>query len=289
MSAPITFPPELDALIKREAGKYKFPFMLAPTDPWGGPFTKDITGWWISEKLDGVRALWTGSEFISRGAKEGGKVYNAPASFKRRMPQGVVLDGELWLGRGKFDECSGICRRDDGSEHDWNRLTYVVFDAPLTPGIFEDRIAYVEKLCARDGLSHIVAHKHSKLESMDQVPALLKLVEDMGGEGLIARRPGSEYDLGRRSKHMLKIITKFREEGEVVGYEPGKGKHLGRMGCLLVKTESGVIAEVGTGFTDRERDNPPALGKLVTYEYRVKNKETGKPRFPAYIGVRDYE
>jgi ATP-dependent DNA ligase len=149
MSAPINLPPELQTLLQFATGKYTFPFMLAPSDPWDGKV--DITGWWISEKLDGVRALWTGSHFISRGTKDGGKVYNVPEWFRQAMPAGVVLDGELWLGRGRFDECSGICRRDVPRDQDWKGMTYVVFDAPCTPGTFEERIAYVEALCKRDG------------------------------------------------------------------------------------------------------------------------------------------
>jgi DNA ligase-1 len=284
MTAPITLPPDLQALIKYEAGKYVFPFMLAPSDPWDGEV--DLTGWWISEKLDGVRALWTGSQFISRGGKDGGKVYNVPEWFRRSMPAGVILDGELWLGRGRFDECSGICRRDVPRDADWKGMTYVVFDAPCTSGSFEERVAYIEALCKRDGLSNIVAHKHSKAESNEQVREFLKLIQSLKGEGLIARAPNSKYDFGRRSKYMLKIVTKYREEGRVKGYAEGKGKASGMMGTLILVNDAGVEVEVGTGFTDAQRKNPPAIGALVTYEYREKNPKTGKPRFPAYIGVR---
>jgi DNA ligase-1 len=285
MSANITFPPGLDELIKREGGKYKFPFMLAPSEPWGGPSDTDITGWWISEKLDGVRALWTGSHFLSRGTRAGGQIYNVPEWFRRSMPAGVVLDGELWLGRDLFDDCSGLCRAGNPDDPRWKQMTYVVFDAPMQPGVFEERLQYIQRLCARDGLAHIVAHKQSKLESMEQVPALLALVEGLEGEGLIARKPGSLYERGRRTPAMRKIITKVREDGVVVGYKEGEGKASGMMGTLLVKLADGVIAEVGTGFTDVQRKNPPPVGALVTIEYREKSKKTGKPRFPAYIGI----
>jgi DNA ligase-1 len=285
MSAPISLPPGLDKLVKYEGGKFIFPFMLAPSEPWGGPKTDtDITGWYISEKLDGVRALWTGSHFISRGTRDGGQIYNVPEWFRRSMPAGAVLDGELWLGRGRFNECSGICRRQVPRDADWKQMTFVVFDAPLYGGPFEERLRYVQHLCARDGLANIVAHKQSGLVSMDQIPALLKVVEGMKGEGLIARKPGSLYEFGRRSPAMRKIITKVREDGHVVGYTEGKGKASGMMGTLHVKLADGVIADVGTGFTDVERKNPPPIGAYVTIEFREKGK-TGKPRFPAYIGI----
>jgi DNA ligase-1 len=109
----------------------------------------------------------------------------------------------------------------------------------------------------------------------------------MKGEGLIARAPGSKYDFGKRSKFMFKIVTKYREEGRVKRYVEGKGKAAGMMGTLVLENDAGVEVEVGTGFTDEQRKNPPAIGALVTYEFREKNPKTGKPRFPAYIGVRE--
>lgn len=273
-------------------GKYKFGFMLAPTDPW--TCATDITGWWVSEKLDGVRALWTGTHFVSRGTRDGGQVYNVPEWLKEQMPP-VPLDGELWLGRGRFNECSGLCRSGNPADPRWREMTYVIFDAPMHDGLFEERQDYVRgTLCGRAQagkldatLPNVVLHKQSRLESVDQVEPLLKMVEGMKGEGLIARKPGSRYEFGRRTPAMRKIITKVREDGRVVGYKPGKGRNVGVCGSLLVKLDDGVVAEVGTGLDDKDRANPPPLGTLVTIEYRERNAKTREPRFPAYIGVRE--
>lgn len=66
---------------------------------------EDPTGWWMSEKLDGVRAWWTGSALLSRL----GNTINAPAWFTAGLPK-VPLDGELWCGRGQFTEAVSIVK-----------------------------------------------------------------------------------------------------------------------------------------------------------------------------------
>ncbi|KAJ1029514.1 hypothetical protein NDA13_002761 [Ustilago tritici] len=66
----------------------------------------DPTGWWISEKLDGVRAFWDGQRLYSRQKIE----WNAPTWWKNQLPKDITLDGELWMSRGTFDQTSQVCR-----------------------------------------------------------------------------------------------------------------------------------------------------------------------------------
>ena len=66
----------------------------------------DPSGWWISEKLDGVRAYWNGQNFYSRN----GLLFDAPAWFKVGLPKDTHLDGELWCGREQFERCVGIIK-----------------------------------------------------------------------------------------------------------------------------------------------------------------------------------
>src|SRR5712664_4152798 len=102
--------------------------------------TADPTGWWLSEKLDGVRAYWDGRQFLSRQ----GNLFHAPAWFLAGLPD-VPLDGELWLGRKKFQRTVSIVRRQDQSDL-WKEITYVVFDAPALDQGFEDRLAFVTEV-----------------------------------------------------------------------------------------------------------------------------------------------
>src|SRR5689334_20614222 len=71
----------------------------------------DLTGWWMSEKLDGVRAYWNGTAFISRL----GNAYHAPDWFAAGLPP-TPFDGELWGGRKKFQRTVSVVRRQDKSD-----------------------------------------------------------------------------------------------------------------------------------------------------------------------------
>src|SRR5262249_36088719 len=72
----------------------------------------DLAGWWMSEKLDGVRAYWDGTQFLSRQ----GNRFHAPDWFVAGLPE-TPLDGELWLDRKKFQRAVSIVRRQDKSDH----------------------------------------------------------------------------------------------------------------------------------------------------------------------------
>jgi DNA ligase-1 len=238
----------------------------------------DLSGWWMSEKLDGVRAYWDGKQFLSRN----GNVYYAPDWFVEGLPD-VPLDGELWLGRKKFQRAVSIARRQDRSEH-WRELRYVVFDAPTQTGGFEERIDFLKDLFAHKKVEFAGAHAHELCRNLDHLRAELARVEGLGGEGLMLRQPGSKYAAGRSST-LLKVKTFHDAEATVIGHQAGEGRHKGRLGALFVELANGTRFYVGTGFSDAERSAPPAVGSTITFRYQELS-EGGVPRFPSYIGVR---
>ena len=84
----------------------------------------------MSEKLDGVRAYWSGGTFYSRN----GNVFPAPAFFTKDLPK-EPLDGELWGGRGQFAKALSIAKSGSGDPARWKFVSYAVFDVPkLTDG-----------------------------------------------------------------------------------------------------------------------------------------------------------
>ena len=89
---------------------------------------KDYTGWLMSEKFDGFRAVWDGEKFISKN----GNVFYAPKEFTKGFPK-VPLDGELWAGREEYQTAASIIKRKPKSKDynaaDWDKLQYVIFDA----------------------------------------------------------------------------------------------------------------------------------------------------------------
>src|SRR5947209_10326787 len=82
----------------------------------------DPTGWWLSEKLDGVRAYWDGQRFWSRN----GNLYHAPDWFVAGLPA-LPLDGELSLGRKLLQRNTRIVRRQDRTQH-WEEVSHVFLD-----------------------------------------------------------------------------------------------------------------------------------------------------------------
>lgn len=238
--------------------------------------TDDPTGSWMSEKLDGVRAYWDGTQFVSRL----GNRYVAPDWFVAGLPA-TPLDGELWGGRKQFQATVSTVRRIDGGDR-WKLLKYVVFDAPAHAGGFEDRLDAVRTAVA--GHPYAIVLPHARCTGFDHLKGELAVREALGGEGMMLRRPGSPYEVGRSST-LLKVKNFFDAEGLIVGHEPGLGRHAGRLGSVLVETPDGLRFSVGTGFSDAERGDPPPVGAVVTYRYQELT-DAGVPRFPTWVGVR---
>jgi DNA ligase-1 len=238
----------------------------------------DLTDWWMSEKLDGVRAYWDGKQFLSRQ----GNIYHAPDWFVDGLPS-VPLDGELWIDRKKFQRTVSIVRRQDKSDL-WKEVRFLIFDAPAANGGFEDRLAFLKDALAKGTAKFASQHAHERCKSLEALRAELTRIEALAGEGLMLRQPGSKYVAGRSST-LLKVKTFHDAEAVVVGLQAGAGRHKGRMGALLVRLPDGTDFAIGTGFSDRERENPPAIGATVTFRYQ-KLSDAGVPRFPSWVGLR---
>lgn len=239
---------------------------------------QDPTGWWLSEKLDGVRAYWDGKQFVSRL----GNSYLAPEWFIEGLPE-FPLDGELFAGRGRFQHTVSVARRMDKGEG-WRSLAYVIFDAPGLEHGFEDRIRHLEEHFAKRPWPQAQVLEHRVCKGVDDLQAELKRVEALGGEGVMLRKPGSRYVAGR-SDTLLKVKSFLDSEARVVGHQAGTGKHEGRLGALLVELPNGTRFKVGTGMSDAERKQPPAVGEIITFRYQELT-DAGVPRFPSFIGVR---
>ena len=239
---------------------------------------QDPTGWWMSEKLDGVRAYWDGKRFISRL----GNQYVAPAWFVEGLPD-FPLDGELFAGRGRFQQAVSVARRIDAGEA-WRSLSFVIFDAPAVDAGFEDRIAHLEAWFAERSTPLARVLEHRPCKGHDDLAAELARIEELGGEGLMLRRPGSRYEAGR-SETLLKVKSFLDTEARIVGYQAGTGRHKGRLGAFEVELPDGTRFKVGTGMSDAERESPAAIGEVIVVRYQELT-DAGVPRFPTYVGPR---
>lgn len=232
----------------------------------------------ISEKLDGVRAIWDGSTLKFRS----GRTVNAPSWFLSKLPK-VPVDGELWLSRGKFDVLSGMVRRAQPVDAEWEQIKYLIFELPGGEGDFAARAARIKLIVRGTNWSQFQGVEQFRLPDQPSLKARLKLVVAEGGEGLMLHRSNAPYVTGR-NEALLKLKEISDAEAEVLAHVPGKGKYAGVMGALEVKTDDGQRFRLGTGFSDAQRQTPPPVGSRVTYTYRDLTP-SGKPRFAAFLRV----
>lgn len=272
-----------------------------------------MAGMYLSEKLDGMRALWLPAtrgkpitafqfanvdkkqkEFISTGLwSRYGNPLMCPEWFTVGWPN-HPLDGELYMGRGKFEETMSVVRKHEPVETEWAKIKYHVFEKPQYRVIFADgRIneqQYKKVIKCAENMIHVgdepirvgfannfdaiyrtlqrdlIETNTMCLHPQRQLPFVteearriiyeeLERVTDAGGEGLMLRHPGSEYETVR-SKFLLKVKKLHDAEGLVVGYRAGQGKYYGMLGSLTIKWEHGTFEL--SGMTDEQRMLTPA-------------------------------
>ncbi|MES2412998.1 MAG: DNA ligase [Pseudomonadota bacterium] len=247
-----------------------------------------LADYWVSEKYDGVRGFWDGEKLLTRG----GEHVMAPAWFTAGWPA-MPMDGELWAGRGQFPKAVSTVRTQKagpGTDADWRGMRFMVFDLPTQTGPFTNRIPALNALVAQINKPWVVAVAQYRVADHAALQMQLKKTVRLGGEGLMLHRGDALYK-GLRNDDLLKVKTHEDAEARVVGHLPGKGKNAGRLGALLVEMPAAADKpaqrfRLGTGFSDAQRDNPPALGALVTYRFRGVN-ESGIPRFASFMRVRE--
>lgn len=239
-----------------------------------------LADYWVSEKLDGARALWDGQSLRFRS----GRPVPAPAWFIAALPP-EPLDGELWLGRGRFAELSGIVRRQQPRDDEWRQVRFMVFEQPDGAGSFTERVERLKAIVARAGVPWLQVVEQFRVADRAALQARLDAVVAGGGEGLMLHRADAPYVTGR-SDALLKLKPRLDAEATVLAHLPGRGRLAGMMGALLVETPSGVRFQLGTGFTDAERREPPPVGAQVTFVYRELTRD-GVPRFASYWRRRE--
>jgi len=240
----------------------------------------DVAQYLVSEKFDGVRAVWDGRTLRFRS----GHPVPAPAWFTAKLPR-EPLDGELWLGRGRFDALSATVRSDPPDDAAWREVRYLIFELPGAPGSFAERVQRIEALAREVNWPQLQAVAQTPVADAAALQKRLKQTVAQGGEGLMLHRADAPYATGR-SDVLLKLKPFLDTEATVVGHRPGKGKYAGQLGALQVQMPDGRRFLLGSGFSDAQRASPPAVGSVVTYRYRDLTS-TGLPRFASFLRVRD--
>jgi DNA ligase 1 len=234
----------------------------------------------VSEKYDGVRALWDGTTLRFRS----GRTVKVPAWFLAKLPA-QPLDGELWLARGRFEALAGIVRKSEPQDDEWRQIKYLVFELPDAPGKFEQRAQRIQEIITAANWPQLIAVEQFRVADHDALRRKLDEVIRNGGEGLMLHRADAPYVTGR-SDVLLKLKPLRDTEAVVIEHMPGKRKYTGMLGALRVRTPEGKSFLIGTGFSDEVRRHPPPIGTTVTYTYRGFTKR-GLPRFASYLRLRE--
>lgn len=239
----------------------------------------DVSRYWVSEKYDGVRAYWDGRQLVTRA----GNTIHAPEWFTRGWPA-EPLDGELWAGRGQFEQVTATVRDLEPDDSAWRHIRFMVFDLPAHGGPFSSRLETLRSLLAPlqiDWLRDVIQLRVTDDASLHQQ---LERVTAAGGEGLMLHKDDSLYR-AERSEDLLKLKPYQDAEALVVAHLPGQGKYLGMLGALLVRNANGLQFRIGSGFTDEQRRHPPPIGSRISYSYHALTAR-GIPRFARFLRVR---
>jgi DNA ligase-1 len=237
-----------------------------------------IKGFYMSEKLDGIRGYWDGTKLLTRK----GNIINAPKWFIKNFPP-FELDGELWSKRKDFEfiQSTVLKKTPDKS---WEKITYNIFEVPNQKGNFPKRLEKARIWFKNNSNNHVNIIPQTVCTGKDHLDEFLKEIESKGGEGVIIKDPSQEYNKDK-TPYVLKVKNYSDMEGIVIAVNEGKGKYENMMGSLTIKLENGITFNLGSGFSDFERADPPKINSIVIFKYYgfTKNKI---PRFPSFLHIR---
>jgi len=240
----------------------------------------NVTGWVMSEKYDGVRAMWEGKRLISRS----GKVFNPPLSFLQGFPS-FALDGELWTQRGDFENIVSIVNTKEASDR-WDKLYFMVFEVPEQDGDFFERLGVLQAYLKEHKADKIKIVKQIRIGNQNEVKVYFDRLVHEGAEGVVIRDPQLPYYVGR-TKEALKYKPYKDAECKVVSVVEGSGKYKGMMGALKCDFD-GKIIKIGSGFSDKERKLAWSRGTRISFKYYGLTR-LGNPKYPVFLRLRKIE
>ena len=238
----------------------------------------DISNWYMSEKLDGIRAYWDGKELFSKNKN---KIF-APSWFTKDFPP-FPLDGELWTKRGDFENIQSIVLSQQESK-DWENITYNIFEIPNANGNFKTRLDFLENYLKKNPNRYIKIIPQIVCKDKNHLNKFFKELLEKGAEGVIIKNPNLSYETGR-TNNSLKVKEFLDDEGKVIAHNFNKD---GSFKSLKIELKNKTIFNLGGGFKKEDRLNPPKIGKFVTFKYYGLTKN-GKPKFASFLRVREVE
>lgn len=276
---------------------------------------------WLAEpKFDGLRCITIVEAHKAKAYSRNGKplwnMDNILAEIESHAAEAnnLVLDGEVYTK--DWNLSMGIVKRSTQKHPDQDKLRYHVWDC-LTLKEWKSKwinsakqehavFSNVSNGIRRERLFPLLDCKNIEVvqgvlvSNQEELQDAYQRFLIQGYEGAILKNLNGIYEGGRRSPNWLKIKPWSDADLIVVGSYPGEGKHLGRIGGLVLEgmvewneRTIQVKTEVGTGFTDEERDffqglsvSGTLVGKIVEIKYQDITVE-GACRFPVYHRLRE--
>ncbi|MBD3587488.1 DNA ligase [Salinimonas sp. HHU 13199] len=258
------------------AGQHEVTYPLQLAQPLTEPVK--VSEYFVSEKLDGIRARWTGEKLVTRN---GNKIHT-PDWFIAGWPD-TVMDGELWIARGQFEETASVVLSET-PDNRWREVRLMLFDLPTLRAPFYQRVEAMNRLVTETRSPYLSVIPQYTLTSNEALDAELEAVTAAGGEGLMLHHKQAMYENGR-TPSLLKAKRYDDDEARVIRLLPGKGKFTDLMGALLVETRQGVRFKIGTGFSLEQRQSPPPVGTWITFKYYGFTAR-GIPRFASFMRIK---
>lgn len=246
----------------------------------------DISHYYVSEKLDGVRGYWNGKQLLTRR----GNAIHSPKWFTLHWPS-FPMDGELWLARNQFQAVLSCVSKKNAEEDKqlscWKDLRFMMFDLPNEQGDFNQRVSKMRSILMQVPSPYLAMINQVILSSNEALENKMNKVISTQGEGLMLHLGSAHYVAGRNSA-LMKLKRYQDAEATVIGHTQGKGKYLGKLGALKVTTENGITFKIGSGLSDYQRANPPSIGTIITFKYNGLT-QGGIPRFARFWRIKASE
>ena len=250
-----------------------------------------------SRKLNGVRCLIQMKDGEIHAISRGGKEYNIPTTKIRKELENffkenptVILDGELYNHGHHLQELSGIARLKEWSPR-CELLQYWIYDIADSTKSFDERLVILKELKGKfENLEKVTVLEHFETNSFKEIQDYHNAWVNEGYEGLVARKPTSTYQFGKRGSDMIKVKEYMEQEFEIVDYRDGlRDEDF----CFILETDDGkpfAAKPVGDRALKDQylKDIDTIIGKKGTVKFFEWSKD-GVPQQPIFQVVRDYE
>lgn len=251
--------------------------------------------WYMSEKYDGLRAVWTGKDLITRTMKTFAYV---PDWFRSKLGR-TPFDGEIYIPNEPFTSLS-ISKKCDIIDNRWKKVKYLIFDTPMKNIKFEQRLKFLRTLKFECDFIQVINFQEVNLpREFGKVNEMFREVVARNGEGVMLIRASSGYEEGKRSKDSLKYKKDTEGQATIVSFHEGLGKYKGKLGKFKCRMPSGNTFFCGTGIDDELRDkyvfdktvcvsaqdDAPKIGDAIRFSCLEIIDKTGIPRLGVYKGL----